>query len=117
MPRRSTPDPLALFVGQRIGALRNEANLTLEGLAAEVSENYSKGHLSSLERGLVVPTVATLQTLADALGVLLVDLVNDPGAGDRQKLIEISRTLPQGALRKLVKEMSVVNVAKKKSDA
>lgn len=106
MPRRTETHPLALAVGARVRKLRAEAGLTLEGLAAEVSENYSKGHLSSLEQGLVVPTVATLDALATALGVLVVDLVNDPAAGDRQKVIELTRSLKPGTLRRLVKELS-----------
>lgn len=77
--------------------------MTLEGLAfrAEVS----KGHLSLLERGLVMPTVATLEVLAPHLGVLAVDLLNDPGESDRAKLLELSRSIPRGALRKLVKDV------------
>jgi hypothetical protein len=37
--------------------------------------------------------------------------VNDPGDGDRAKLIELTRSLSPGAIRKLVKELSA---AKKK---
>jgi transcriptional regulator with XRE-family HTH domain len=110
MPRRETPDALALVVGQRIRALREEAGLTQEQLAY-TSELKSKGHLSNLERGLAVPTVGTLHALADRLGVLVADLVNDPSDGDRAKLIELTRSLSPGVLRKLVKELSV---AKKK---
>lgn len=53
-----------------------------------------------------MPTVATLQTLADGLGVLVADLVNDPADGDRAKLLELTRGLSAGALSKLVKELS-----------
>ena len=55
MPRRSTPESSALAIGQRIRALREEQGLTQEQLAFE--SDFSKGHLSSLERGLVMPTV------------------------------------------------------------
>jgi transcriptional regulator with XRE-family HTH domain len=62
MPRRRTPDPLALTVGLRVKQLREEAGLTVEKLAY-VTDVRSKGHLSSLEHGLVMPTVATLAAL------------------------------------------------------
>lgn len=105
MPRRREPDPLSQAVGQRIRQLREEAGLTLEKLAFE-SELGSKGHLSNLERGLVRPTIQTLQVLADRLGVLLLDLVTFPEDDDRQKLIDRTRGLPRGTLKKLAKELS-----------
>jgi transcriptional regulator with XRE-family HTH domain len=64
----------------------------------------SKGHLSSLERGLLMPTVATLAVLAERLGVLVADIVNEPDAGDRARLLELSRGLGPGPLRKLVRD-------------
>ena len=112
MPRRAEPDPLALAVGQRIRALREERGLTQEKLAYE-SEVRSKGHLSSIEAGLVMPTIATLKVIADGLGVLVVDLVNDPDDGDRAKVVELTRGLPTGVLRKLVKELSASRRSKK----
>lgn len=105
MPRRTKPDALALRVGRRIRALREEQGLTMEKLAFE-SEVGSKGHLSSLEAGLVMPTVATLKAVADRLEVLVADLVTDPRDGDRAKLLELTRGLPPGVLRRLVKELS-----------
>ena len=104
MPRRTEPDPLALVVGQRIRQLREEAQLTMEKLAFE--SDVSKGHLSSMERGLVRPTVATLKVLADRLGVLVADLVNDPDENDRARVLELTRTLSRGSLRRLVRELS-----------
>jgi transcriptional regulator with XRE-family HTH domain len=105
MPRRTTPDALALALGRRIKALRVEVGLPQEKLAY-TSELRSKGHLSNLERGLVMPTLATLRVLAEGLGVGVVDLVNDPDEGDRAKLIELTRSLPPGVLRKLIRELS-----------
>ncbi len=104
MPRRREPDPLALAVGRRIRQLREEAGLTLEKLAFE-SEGFSKGHLSSLERGLVMPTVATLAVLAERLGVLPLDVVTFPADDDRQRLVDATRSLPKGTIRKLLKEL------------
>jgi transcriptional regulator with XRE-family HTH domain len=104
MPRRKSPHPLAAAVGRRIRQLREEAGLTIEKLAFE-SEVRSKGHLSSIEKGLVMPTVATLSSLAERLGVLVADLVINPDADDRQKLIDLSRSLPSGTVRKLNREI------------
>jgi transcriptional regulator with XRE-family HTH domain len=105
MPRRTKPNALALAIGRRIRALRAEAGLTLEQVAY-TSELGSKGHLSSLEKGLVMPTVATLKAIADRLDVLVADLVTDPREGDRAKLIELTRGLSPGVLRKLVKDLT-----------
>lgn len=104
MPRRTKPDALALKIGRRIRELREEAGLTMEQLAY-TSELGSKGHLSNLEKGLVMPTVATLETIAEGLGVLVADLVNDPANGDRAKLIELSRTARPALVRRLVREL------------
>ena len=114
MPRRTEPDPFALEIGQRVKQLREEAGLTIEKLAYE-SDFGSKGHLSSLERGLVMPTVITLQRLADRLGVLVADLVTDPGGGDRERLLHLSRTAPVGTVKKMVKELNASMKAKKAS--
>jgi transcriptional regulator with XRE-family HTH domain len=103
MPRRSTPDPLAKRIGGRIRALREEVGLTLEKLAYE-SEVGSKGFLSDVERGLARPTVETLLALADRLEVDLLDLVTFPERSDRQRLVDRTRALTKGTVRKLLKE-------------
>src|SRR5258706_16464037 len=104
MPRRRKPDPFASIVGKRVRQLRREAGLTLEKLAYE-SELGSKGHLSDLENGLVRPTVETLRVIADHLGVLVLDLLCDPERSERETLIDLTRSLPPGTLRKLVREI------------
>ena len=109
MPRRTVVDPEAEIIGKRIRALREEHGLGLEELAH--AADFSKGHLSNLERGLVMPTVATLKVLPDHLGVLVGDLVTFPEDGPRQALIELTRTMTTGTIRKLLKELG----AKKKS--
>ena len=102
MPRRGSPDPLAQAVGARIRELRGAAGLTLEKLAWE--SDIGKGHLSDVEKGLAVPTILTLQRLADRLGVLLLDLVTFPERDDRQKLVERSRRLSASAIRAILKQ-------------
>ncbi len=101
MPRRAEPDPLCLAVGQRLRALRTEAGLTLEQLAARTALG-SKGHLSNLEKGLVCPTVQTLKSLADALGVLPLDLVTFPADDARQALVDKTRGLSAAKLEALL---------------
>lgn len=58
--------------------------MTIEKLAYE-SDLGSKGHLSSLERGLVLPTIETIRVLAERLGVLPLDLLNVGGDGWRSE--------------------------------
>ncbi len=51
----------------------------------------SKGHLSDIEHGRVVPTVGTLSTLAAHFGVELFDLVAFPERGGRHALVDATR--------------------------
>jgi hypothetical protein len=67
MPRRTTPHPYALAVGQRIERLFKAKGYTLEGFAKRVKG--SKGHLSNMVHGLVMPTAETIRQIADALDV------------------------------------------------
>lgn len=97
------PDPLAARIGARIRTLRKEAGLTLEKLAYE-SEVGSKGFLSDVERGLARPTVETLQAIADRLEVALLDLVTFPDEDERQLLVDRTRRLARGTIRKLLKD-------------
>jgi transcriptional regulator with XRE-family HTH domain len=116
VPRRVAPDPKAAFVGARIRALREAKGMALEDLAGDVNPAFSKGHLSSLERGLVMPTYETLCRLADALEVHVADLVIDPiGGSDREKLIDFTRSIPRGTLTKLVKELGALASKKRKT--
>lgn len=102
MPRRTVPDALALAIGNRIKQLRVEAGLTMEKLAYE-SEVGSKGHLSSIEKGLVRPTAHTLAALAERLGVRLADLVSFPEDSDREQIFELTRQMPQNRIRRLLR--------------
>lgn len=49
---------------------RKEANMTQEEVARKIGA--SKGYISRLERGLVIPTVATLYKLMAAMGLRIV---------------------------------------------
>lgn len=76
----------------------------MEKLAFE-SELGSKGHLSNVERGLARPTIHTLKVLADRLEVDVLDLLTFPERGDRQKLVDLTRHLKRGTIRKLLKDL------------
>jgi transcriptional regulator with XRE-family HTH domain len=104
MPRRSTPDPVAKAVGKRIRQLRGERRLTAERLAFE-SDLGSKGFLSDIETGRASPSMRTLQRIADYLEVVLVDLFTFPDQSEREDLIDRTRWLTPGAIRKLLREM------------
>ena len=82
--------------------MRQEAGLTIEKLAYE-SELGSKGHLSTLEKGLARPTIQTLQVIADRLEVKLLDLVTFPDEDERAKLIDRTRTMSSADIRRLLK--------------
>lgn len=103
MPRRKEADPLAARIGARIRELRQEAGLTLEKLAYE-SDIDSKGFLSDIEKGRARPTVKTLAAIAARLDVQLLDLVTFPADDERQRLVDRTRRLTKGAIRRLLRE-------------
>lgn len=61
------------IIGVNFATLRREKNLTQEKISelTEISQQY----LSDLERGKRNPTIKTLQKIADALNVPLLDLM------------------------------------------
>jgi transcriptional regulator with XRE-family HTH domain len=102
MPRLKTPDPYAERIGARIRRLREAAGLTLEGLANEA--DMAKGTLSTLEHGRIRPTVHTLRRVAVALDVQPFDLLVFPEDGDREFIVDRTRTVSEGTLRALRRE-------------
>jgi transcriptional regulator with XRE-family HTH domain len=105
MPRRTEADPLAAQIGQRIQQLRKLQGLTQEKLAYEAGLK-SKGHLSGIEKGLVFPTLPTLGLLAERFGVDLLDLLTFPDSSDRHRLIDQTRSLRSGTVKRLIRELS-----------
>lgn len=103
MPRREKRDPLAEKIGRRIRTLRQALNLTQEKLAYEGGLR-SKGHLSGIESGLVLPTLPTLALLAHRLGVDLLDLLTFPEESARQHLVDLTRQMKAGTVRRLVRD-------------
>ena len=81
--------------------------LTLEKLAYE-SEVGSKGFLSDVEKGLARPTVETLAAIAERLEVKLLDLVTFPLDDDRALLVDRTRLLTKGTVRRMLRETAPV---------
>ena len=101
MPRRPEPDPIGQALGARIRALREEQGLTQEALAYE-SDVGSKGYVSDIESGRALPSLSTLEAIADRLAVELVDLFTFPDEGLRHVLIDRSRYASESLLRRLL---------------
>lgn len=106
MPRRSTPDPIAAKIGARIRDLRIERGMSLAQLAD--ASGLSKGHMSSVERGLVLITIGTVISAAKALNVSPFMLAMFPDEDPLAAVVEHVRTTENNdtekaaaALRKL----------------
>jgi transcriptional regulator with XRE-family HTH domain len=78
MPRQQ---PSRVPLGQAVRRLREDRNLTIEGLAAASDTHWT--YLSEIERGLANPTWDKLADIATALDVPLSELVQVAEAIDR----------------------------------
>jgi len=87
MTRNSPPD-----VGQKIKALRAERKLTLDGLAK--ASGVSKSMLSQIERGLTNPTLATLWSLTQSLGIDISSLLSeaDVNKGEEGPIVAVTKS-------------------------
>lgn len=97
MPRLKKPDPLAKAIGRRVRELLRERGLTQEKLAYE--NDLSKATLSDMMKGLARPSIVTLNRIAKALGVELLDLFTRPADDDRHRLIDLTRSASASSLR------------------
>jgi transcriptional regulator with XRE-family HTH domain len=86
-------------IGRRIRALREAKGLTGEELAYAGPPVGSKGYLSDIEAGKRLPSLHALEALADRLGVEVFDLLVDPEADERGRLIDASREASTGQLQ------------------
>lgn len=77
-------------LNERLKELRKEREFTLKKLA-EISE-LSVSYLSDIERGRTVPTLSTLETIASALNVTIIDLLSGVDFAGEQT----AASLPQG---------------------
>lgn len=94
MPRRAIPDPIAAKLGARFRALRKERGMSLVALAD--AAGLSKGHMSSVERGLVLINVSTVVATARALGVPTFVLTMFPNEDPLSAVIEHVRSMEGG---------------------
>ena len=67
-----------------------------------------RGYLSELERGLVVPTIATLLRVATVLDVTVGDLVLT-GDSPRELVFAATRGVAPAVLRRLAKDLRSLN--------
>lgn len=117
MPRRPIPDPMAAKVGARIRELRMERGLSIATLAA--SAGLSKGHMSSVERGLVLINVGTIVATARALGVPPFVLAMFPNQDPLSAVIEQVCSIEGGDTRKAAGKLRRVafgELAKKRQE-
>ncbi len=98
MPRRPIPDPIAAKVGARIRELRQERGMSLAVLAD--AAGLSRGHMSSVERGLVLITFSTVVAIARALGLPPFVVTMFPGDEPLSAVIEHLRSIEGGDTEK-----------------
>lgn len=73
-------DPLSAGLGRAIRAARQQAGMSMRALAARCG--VSQPFLSEVERGMSMPSIATLYRIAEALGITPSKLLPSPGPGD-----------------------------------
>lgn len=96
---RTTPDQSASRVGSRVRRLRQEAGFTFDAFVEETG--LGRGYVSELERGLVIPSLTALESMAAALGVTPADLVL--GSTERERLFDRARRLAPAEVGRLLR--------------
>ena len=98
------------LIGARIKELRRQARLTQEALAERVG--LDSRHLSRLEVGRHFPSLQTLELIANALNVQLVEFFQFPGeqttAALRGYLTKFAKRANDSQLRLAVKAVKLV---------
>lgn len=106
-PRRATgrhrtkADPFAKIVGARVRELRKEKEWSFDAFVEEVG--LGRGYVSELERGMVVPTITSLEKVARALELSVADLVI--GDSLRERLFAATRDLDDRQVAALLKQI------------
>lgn len=90
-----------LYLGQKLRKLRKEQNLTQLELAQQVG--ITNGQVSTIERGVSSPSLATLHRIARALNVPMNEFFED----DRQREVELLR---KGHGRKVANDNEKVSI-------
>jgi transcriptional regulator with XRE-family HTH domain len=78
MVNKTSPDPASRTLCERVTQLRRRNKFTLEQLAA--ASGVSRSMLSQIERGHANPTLAVTFRIAQAFGLTIGELVDDPQA-------------------------------------
>ncbi|GAB3280612.1 helix-turn-helix domain-containing protein [Parahaliea aestuarii] len=78
-------DPASKVLCERVTELRQRNNFTLEQLAA--ASGVSRSMLSQIERGQANPTLAVTFRIAQAFGLSIGELVDDPSAGGHIEIV------------------------------
>lgn len=86
------------------GSFRQVLGITQEKLAYEAGLK-SKGHLSGIEHGRILPTLGTLALLAERLEVELLDLLTFPEESSRHQLVDLTRQMKPGTARRLIRDL------------
>lgn len=96
--------PAARLRGTGARPLEEVSDLSAERIRAlhhRGERQRSKGHLSGIEKGLVLQTLALL---AERLGVDLLDLVTFPEDSPRQRLVALTRAMTPRTVRRLIRD-------------
>ncbi|HVW25639.1 MAG TPA: helix-turn-helix transcriptional regulator [Polyangiaceae bacterium] len=88
-------------MGSRIRRLRKEADFTFDAFVEETG--LGRGYISELERGLVVPTLTTLDKVAAALEMTIADLVL--GDTTRERLFDRLRGATDAELARVAQAL------------
>lgn len=84
MPKPAT-DPASLALCARVTELRQRNGFTLDQLAA--ASGVSRSMLSQIERGQANPTLAVTFRIAQAFGMSIGELVDDPAAAGAVEIV------------------------------
>lgn len=100
-PHRKKAVPVAVALGERVKRLRAERDYSFDAFVEETG--LGRGYISELERGMVVPSLATLVRVAAALEMTVVELLAF-GPSPLEELIEVARDLTDVQQRGLLRE-------------
>jgi len=106
MARRVGTASFAKMLGRRLTALRLEAGLTQEKLAYET--DLAKGHLSMIEAGKRLPSLAVLVALAERLEVEPADVLAFDLEVPRFRILDLLRRGDQAEARRALRELGSV---------
>lgn len=89
------PSDIERYIGTHVATLRASRNLTQEQLAD--ATGVTKGYVSKIENGHIVPPIGTLVKIAQALHVEVTEFLKASGDGydDAMSIVRISERRPE----------------------